>query len=48
MQTRGTLTKTDVRRAQEELEERFENWCAITGTNPDHVGAWEQFDREND
>jgi hypothetical protein len=31
---------------QDELEERFENWCALTGTDAGKVGAWEQFERE--
>ena len=44
----NTLTETSADDAYAELEERFENWCALTGTDPSHVGAWEQFDREND
>jgi len=44
--THGTLTQTTYEDAQRELEERFEAWCALTNTDPNHVGAWETFEAQ--
>lgn len=43
----NTLTQTAPPTADElrEHEERFEEWCELTGTDPSWVGAWETFER---
>lgn len=39
----NTLTETSYEDAQAELEERFDEWCELTGTDRNAVGAWEAF-----
>ena len=33
---------------REDESELFENWCELTGTDPNAVGAWETFEDEQE
>lgn len=45
---KSALVQVPLAAVLEELDERFEAWCAERGVDPGAVGAWEQFDRECD